>query len=60
MPVKANPKRTDKHRVILIGLDSADPDLVQKWCREGGLPFISALMQSGVPRRWTWRLPCSI
>ncbi len=40
-------KRTDKHRVILIGLDSADPDLIQKWCREGRLPFINSLIRSG-------------
>lgn len=51
MPAQANPKRRDKHRVILIGLDSADPDLVQKWCREGRLPFLSSLMESGVYAR---------
>lgn len=51
MLAQANPKRKDKHRVILIGLDSADPDLIQRWCREGRLPFLSALMQSGVYAR---------
>ncbi|MCS6925821.1 MAG: alkaline phosphatase family protein, partial [Candidatus Binatia bacterium] len=34
-------------RVIVIGLDAADPDLVQLWSREGRLPFLRALMQSG-------------
>jgi predicted AlkP superfamily phosphohydrolase/phosphomutase len=51
MPAQANPKRRDKHRVILIGLDSADPDLIQRWCREGRLPFIRSLIRSGVYAR---------
>jgi predicted AlkP superfamily phosphohydrolase/phosphomutase len=39
-----------KHRVMVIGLDSADPDLVLRWSQEGRLPFLHSLMQSGV---WT-------
>lgn len=35
------------HRVVVIGLDAADPDLVQLWCREGRLPFLRSFMQSG-------------
>jgi predicted AlkP superfamily phosphohydrolase/phosphomutase len=48
MPAQVNPKRPHKHRVILIGLDSADPDLIQKWSSEGRLPFIKSLIDSGV------------
>ena len=50
MPIEADNQK-QKFRLILIGLDSADPDLVQKWCREGRLPFLSSLMQSGVYAR---------
>ena len=35
-----------KHRVMVIGLDSADPDLVLRWSQEGRLPFLHSLMQS--------------
>lgn len=35
-------------RIIVIGLDSADVGLVQRWCAEGRLPFLSSLMRSGV------------
>ena len=29
------------NRVVVIGLDAADPDLVEGWAREGHLPFIA-------------------
>jgi type I phosphodiesterase/nucleotide pyrophosphatase len=45
---KAHPR--GKHRVMVIGLDSVDPDLVLRWSQEGRLPFLHSLMQSGV---WT-------
>jgi predicted AlkP superfamily phosphohydrolase/phosphomutase len=34
-------------RIIVIGLDSVDVDLVQRWSAEGRLPFLSSLMQAG-------------
>jgi predicted AlkP superfamily phosphohydrolase/phosphomutase len=34
-------------RVIVIGLDSADKDLVLQWCDEGILPTIQALREKG-------------
>ena len=34
-------------RVIVIGLDAADPDLVEGWVREGHLPVIASLMENG-------------
>jgi len=37
-----------KERIIIIGLDSADPDLVQLWTKEGRLPFLASLIESGV------------
>ncbi|MEL6383477.1 MAG: alkaline phosphatase family protein, partial [Cyanobacteria bacterium J06626_18] len=36
-----------KNRVIVIGLDSADPDLVQLWAKEGRLPFMRSLLDKG-------------
>ncbi len=39
---------TDKDRIVVIGLDSCDPDLFQMWSNEGRLPFLASLMGSGV------------
>jgi predicted AlkP superfamily phosphohydrolase/phosphomutase len=36
-----------KNRVIVIGLDAADPDLVENWSKEGYLPTMTALMTQG-------------
>ena len=36
-----------KQRVLLIGLDAADPDLVQGWAREGRLPALGRLLEQG-------------
>lgn len=36
-----------KNRIIVIGLDAADPDLVEKWSREGYLPTMTSLMTQG-------------
>jgi predicted AlkP superfamily phosphohydrolase/phosphomutase len=36
-----------KDRIIVIGLDSADPDLIRLWARAGQLPFINSLLESG-------------
>ncbi len=38
----------DKDRIVLIGLDSCDVDLVERWSKEGRLPFLSSLMSSNV------------
>jgi predicted AlkP superfamily phosphohydrolase/phosphomutase len=35
-------------RVIVIGLDSADRHLVQRWCDSGDLPFLRAIRNRGV------------
>lgn len=37
----------------MIGLESADLDLLQLWLREGRLSFMNSLMRSGV---WAWLL----
>ena len=52
MQEHAQPDRraTGTDRIIVIGLDSADPDLVWRWSQEGRLPFLHSLMKSGV---WT-------
>lgn len=34
-------------RVLMIGLDSADADLIDRWCREGYLPTLQSLRQEG-------------
>ena len=31
-------------RIVIIGLDAADPDLVESWAREGHLPVIASLL----------------
>ena len=36
-----------KKRVLAIGLDSAAPDLIERWVREGKLPVFKRLMDSG-------------
>lgn len=35
------------HRVLLIGLDSADCDLIERWSDEGHLPTLAGLRRSG-------------
>jgi predicted AlkP superfamily phosphohydrolase/phosphomutase len=39
--------KTEKNRVIVIGLDSCDPDLFLRWSREGRLPFMNSLITQG-------------
>jgi predicted AlkP superfamily phosphohydrolase/phosphomutase len=34
-------------RVIVIGLDSADADLIEQWCEEGYLPTLQSLRKEG-------------
>jgi len=34
-------------RVMLIGLDSADADLIEQWCHEGYLPHLQSLRRQG-------------
>ncbi len=34
-------------RLLLIGLDSADADLIERWCDEGDLPHLAALRGEG-------------
>jgi len=33
--------------IVVIGLDAADPDLVESWAREGHLPVIASLLETG-------------
>jgi predicted AlkP superfamily phosphohydrolase/phosphomutase len=33
--------------VVLLGFDAADPDLVERWAREGKLPAVARLMERG-------------
>src|SRR5262245_35316581 len=35
-------------RILLIGLDSADADLIERWCQEGYLPTLQSLRQAGI------------
>ncbi len=34
-------------KVLLIGLDSAEPELLQRWCEEGTLPVLRRLREHG-------------
>jgi len=45
---RLSPGADGQDRIIVIGLDSADPDLVQMWAKAGRLPFMSSLIESGV------------
>jgi predicted AlkP superfamily phosphohydrolase/phosphomutase len=38
-------------RMMLIGLDSGDADLIDRWCNEGYLPTLQTLRQQGT---WRW------
>ena len=38
---------TNRHRVLLIGLDAAEPALIRKWSAEGHLPHLHRLMGGG-------------
>lgn len=39
------------HKVMVIGLDSADADLVDRWCDEGHLPVLQSLRAQGLSGR---------
>ena len=39
--------------VVLLGFDAADPDLVERWVREGKLPSMARLMDRGTWSRTT-------
>ena len=38
-------------RVLAIGLDSIDPDLLQRWCDAGDLPVLRRLRDRGMHGR---------
>ena len=40
--------RTARNKVLLIGLDSADRELVERWCDEGHLPTMAGLRSEGL------------
>jgi len=42
---------TKKEPIIAIGLDAADPELIEKWMSDGHLPNISAINESGIYSR---------
>ena len=42
-----------KNNIVVIGLDAADPDLVENWSREGYLPTMTSLMTQGCWGRLT-------
>jgi predicted AlkP superfamily phosphohydrolase/phosphomutase len=46
-----------KNPVIAIGLDSADPELIEQWMAQGHLKTLSALHQKGIYSRLNNRLP---
>lgn len=42
---------TDKPRVLMIGLDAAEPSLIERWTSDGSLPNLRALRDRGVYTR---------
>ena len=47
MAYSTDPTAVQPHRIVVIGLDSADPDLIRLWAKAGQLPFINSLLESG-------------
>ncbi|WP_447968542.1 alkaline phosphatase family protein [Nitrospira sp. M1] len=41
----------DRNQVIVIGLEAAEPTLIERWVRDGYLPNIQRMMQQGSWRR---------
>lgn len=37
-------------RILAIGLEAADPELIERWCAAGHLPFLASLKRQGM---WT-------
>jgi predicted AlkP superfamily phosphohydrolase/phosphomutase len=37
-----------RRRVLLLGLDSADAELIEQWCEQGHLPALSRLREEGL------------
>jgi predicted AlkP superfamily phosphohydrolase/phosphomutase len=42
-----------KDRIVILGLDACDADLVELLSKEGRMPFLTSLMKSGVWARFT-------
>ncbi|MBN1493521.1 MAG: alkaline phosphatase family protein [Candidatus Omnitrophica bacterium] len=42
-----------RKRIMAIGLEAAEPSLIEQWAREGHLPTIASLMQQGAYTRIT-------
>ncbi len=40
--------RSGSSRVLMIGMDIADADLIDRWCNEGHLPTLQSLRKQGV------------
>ncbi len=40
-------KKNDSSQVMVIGLDAADAELIDRWCLEGYLPNLNSLRQQG-------------
>jgi len=39
--------KNETQKLMLIGLDSADADLIERWCEEGYLPVLQSFRQQG-------------
>ncbi|MFH1680764.1 MAG: alkaline phosphatase family protein [Candidatus Eisenbacteria bacterium] len=42
-----NTDRTAKPRLLLVGLDAAEPSLIERWTEEGALPNLARLRRNG-------------
>jgi len=47
LPIKVFGKRATPKKVLILGLDGIDPNLLQGWMREGKLPYFQRLARQG-------------
>lgn len=43
-----SPMSDSRARVLVIGVDSADAELIERWCDEGHLPVLQSLRRQGI------------
>ncbi len=54
---RLNSGSTNKDRIVVIGLDACDADLVERLSKKGGMPFLTSLMKYGVWAKFTPTFP---
>jgi competence protein ComGC len=57
---KTSNSKHNVQRVIIIGLDGMDPDIASQYMKEGNLPNLSELSESGTFQKLQTTAPCDI